>query len=118
MNRTKKIHGIIHMCALACGGIGAGLAQIPGTDSAAILPLQTAMIVAIASEHGVSIAKGAAADLILTFSAALVGRTTSQLLVGWIPGLGNIINASTAAGITEAIGWTAHRYFEKTEIAD
>ncbi|WP_105530663.1 hypothetical protein [Solimicrobium silvestre] len=71
----------------------------------------------IAAEHGVSISKGIAADLLLTFTATMVGRTASQFLVGWIPVAGNIINASTAASVTEVIGWAANAYFEKTEIA-
>ncbi|MET3107019.1 uncharacterized protein (DUF697 family) [Oxalobacteraceae bacterium GrIS 2.11] len=109
----QKIHGIIHTCAAACAGIGAGLAQIPGSDSAAIVPLQTAMIVSIAAEHGASVSHGLAADLLLTFTATMAGRTVSQFLLGWIPVAGNIINASTAAAITEAIGWAANSYFEK-----
>ena len=117
ITHSKKIHGIIHTCAAACAGVGAGLAQVPGSDSAAIVPLQTAMIVSIAAEHGASVSKGLAADLLLTFTATMVGRTASQFLVGWIPVAGNIINASTAASITEIIGWTANAYFEKTEIA-
>lgn len=112
---NQKIHGIIHLCATACAGVGAGLAQVPGSDSAAIIPLQTAMIVSIVSEHGVSIGKGVAAELLLTFTAAMAGRTASQLLIGWIPVAGNIINASTAATITEAIGWAANAYFEKSD---
>ena len=89
-----------------------GLAQIPGSDSAVIVPLQTAMIVGIGSEHSVKITKGAAADLLLTFSATMAGRTLSQFLVGWVPGYGNALNAATAFSLTEAIGCAADAYFE------
>ena len=109
--KAQKVHGIIHCASLACGAIGAGLAQVPGSDSAAIFPLQTAMIIAIASEHGVTVGKTAAAELLLTFSATVVGRTLSQVLVGWLPGLGNALNAVAAAGVTETIGWAANEYF-------
>ncbi|MBJ9924670.1 hypothetical protein [Burkholderia cenocepacia] len=109
--KTQKVHGIIHGTSLACGAIGAGLAQVPGSDSAAIVPLQTAMIVGIANEHGISVGKTAAADLLLTFSATVIGRTLSQVLIGWAPGLGNALNAVTAASVTEAIGWAANEYF-------
>jgi uncharacterized protein (DUF697 family) len=115
LTRNEKVHGIIHACAAACAGVGAGLAQVPGSDSAAIVPLQTAMITAIASEHGVSVSKGVAADLLLTFSASMAGRAASQYLIGWLPGVGNLVNAATAAAITEAIGWAADAYFEKNE---
>lgn len=41
----------------------------------------------------------------------MAGRGISQVLVGWIPGYGNAINATTAAAVTEAIGWAADAYF-------
>jgi len=111
--RNQRVHGIIHAAAAAAAAVGAGLAQVPGADSPLLAAIQTTMIIAIAHEHGASITKVAAADLLLTFTAACVGRGISQLLVGWIPGLGNIINAATAAALTEAIGWAADGYFEK-----
>ena len=46
-------------------------------------------------------------------AAAIGGRTVSQFLVGWIPGLGNAINAGTAASITEGIGWYVAKNFSK-----
>lgn len=113
--KNQKIHGIIHLASAACAGIGGGLAQVPGSDSVAIVPIQTAMILAIGNEHGVTLTKAAAADLLLTFTATMGGRFLSQVLVGWVPGVGNIINASTAAALTEAIGWGADTYFAESE---
>lgn len=43
---------------------------------------------------------------------SVVGRGASQVAVGWIPGAGNAINATTAFAITEAVGWAAYKYFE------
>ena len=40
-------------------------------------------------------------------------RLASQFLVGWIPGLGNAVNAATAAGITETLGWKVADKFDK-----
>lgn len=71
------------------------------------------MIIAVAHEHGAAITKAAAADLLLTFAATDVVRGISQWLVGWVPGWGNAINATTAAGTTEAVGWAADSYFAK-----
>ncbi len=115
VTRNQKIHGIIHTASVACAGIGAGLAQVPGSDSVAIIPIQTTMIIAIANEHAVTLTKTAAADLLLTFTATMGGRLLSQVLVGWVPGFGNAINASTAAALTEAIGWAANSYFEESK---
>ena len=96
---------------------GGGLAQVPGSDAAVITPIQVAMIVAIGAEHGTPIGKSAAAELVLPFSAAVVGRGLSQCLLGWVPGLGNAVNAITAAALTEAIGWAADAYFADGNVA-
>ena len=48
--------------------------------------------------------------------AGTVGRTTAQVLVGWLPGVGNIINAVTAATLTEAVGWILAKEFEKQRV--
>ena len=112
--RDQKIHGVIHTAAAGAAAVGAGLAQIPGSDAPIIAGIQTTMIIAIAEEHGVSITKAAAADLLLTFAATAAGRGISQVLVGWIPGWGNAINACTAAALTEAVGWVADKYFSES----
>ncbi|MHB8353699.1 MAG: hypothetical protein ACYDCF_04565 [Burkholderiales bacterium] len=45
--QAQKIHRIIHEAALASAAAGASLAQVPGADEAAILPIQAAMVMAI-----------------------------------------------------------------------
>ena len=111
MASNHKIHGIIHTASASAAAVGAGLAQIPGSDAPVIAGIQTTMILAIADEHDVKVSKAAAADLLLTFAATTGGRALSQALVGWIPGYGNVINAATAASLTEAVGWAADEYF-------
>jgi uncharacterized protein (DUF697 family) len=113
--RNQKIHGIIHVASASAAGVGSGLAQLPGADAPVLVSIQTAMIVAIAHQHGVEITKALATEVLVGYAATTGGRFVSQLLVGWIPGFGNVINASTAAAITEAIGWAADRYFAKTD---
>jgi uncharacterized protein (DUF697 family) len=110
---NNKIHAIIHTASVTAGGIGGGLAQLPGADMPALVALQTAMIIAIGHEHGCEITKANAKTILLTYPASYGGRALSQFLVGWIPGYGNAINASTAMSITETIGWAADAYFRK-----
>ncbi len=69
------------------------------------------MIISVAAEYGVSLNQAAAVSLLSTFSATMAGRFASQVLLGWMPGLGNAINAATAATITELVGWVANEYF-------
>jgi len=99
---------IIHGAATAAGAAGAGMAQIPGSDNAVITPIQVAMIIAIGRYHNQGIEDAAALSILSSVSAGVVGRTVSQMIIGWIPGIGNTINAITAASITEAIGWAAN----------
>ena len=114
---NQKVHGIVHTAATAAAAVGAGLAQLPGSDGPVLAGIQTTMIIAIAHEHSAQITKAAAADLLLTFTATHVGRGISQWLVGWVPGWGNAINASTAAALTEAVGWAADAYFGEQRAA-
>lgn len=104
-SEKKSCHRIIHTASLATGGVGAGLAQLPGTDNAAIVPIQLAMIIALGRVFDMDITKSSAEATLATAAATVVGRGISQALVGWIPGVGNVINATTAATITEGIGW-------------
>ena len=111
MMSKKGVHVLIHSASVAAGGVGAGLAQIPGADAPVLMSIQAGMVMGIAAQYDVSLQKTAAADLVLTFAAAMAGRGISQLLLGWFPVLGNALNATTAAAITEAIGWAANTYF-------
>lgn len=108
-----KCHGIIHSASVAAGGVGAGLAQIPGSDNVIIIPIQTGMIISLGAVFGIKLSESTAESTLATVTATLVGRGISQLLVGWVPGIGNIINATTAAGITETIGWTVANEFDR-----
>ena len=108
---SSTIHTIIHGASAAAGAAASGMAQIPGSDNAVIAPIQIAMIIAIAKEYGKSIDEAVAVTVLAELSAVVVGRTVSQVLVGWVPGFGNAINAATAASITEAIGWAANNKF-------
>lgn len=111
--KNQKIHSIIHSTSVTAGGIGAGLAQLPGSDMPVLMALQVGMIVAIGHQHGCDVTKAKAKSILLTLPAGYGGRSLSQFLIGWIPGFGNAINASTAIAITEAIGWAANAYFEE-----
>lgn len=100
-----KCHAIIHSASASAGAVGAGLAQIPCSDNAVITPIQLVMTVSLGRVFGIELTDCTAKAALASVTAATVGRTASQLLLGWIPIAGNIINASTAVSITEAIGW-------------
>ena len=106
-----KCNVIIHGASVVCGGVGAGLAQVPTSDNAVIVPFQITMIINLGKVFDLNITESIAKSIIASVVASLVGRTVSQVLVGWIPGIGNVINTATAAGITETIGWVAVKNF-------
>ena len=110
-SQKKKCNTIIHTASGAAGGVGTGLAQIPLSDNAIITPIQITMIVSLAAVFDIRLTEGAAKGILAGASASFIGRGISQVLFGWIPGLGNAINTATAAGITEAIGWMAVAHF-------
>jgi uncharacterized protein (DUF697 family) len=103
-----KAHIIIHGAATAAAAVGGGLAQIPASGSLVITPIQISMIIALGSLHGKALEKSSALSILAVAYGPFVGRTMSQLLIGWIPGVGNAINAATAFVVTESIGWAAH----------
>lgn len=117
-SQLKACHAIIHSASVAAGGVGTGLAQIPLADTAVITPIQVAMITSLGSVFEIHITEGVAKGIIGSVAAAFVGRSVSQVLIGWIPGIGNAINTATAAGITEAVGWVAVKHFATLSEAD
>lgn len=113
----NKCHAIIHTASVSAGAIGAGLAQIPCSDNAVITPIQLTMTVALGRVFGLELTDSAARASLASVAAATLGRTASQLLLGWIPVAGNIVNACTAASLTEAIGWLLAEDFAKETTA-
>ena len=113
--QKKKCRAIIHSASVSAGVVGAGLAQLPGSDNAVIVPIQITMTIALGAVFGKKLTKSAATSSLATATASTAGRAISQFLVGWVPGIGNAINAATAAGITEAIGWAVARDFDKNK---
>lgn len=106
-------NGIIHSASAATAVVGGGLAQVPGSDNIIITPIQLAMAVSLGRVFGITIDQSAAKAAVASAAAATTGRTASQVLLGRFPGVGNVINAITAATLTEAIGWMMAKDFEK-----
>lgn len=114
--QTIACNTIIHTASASAGAIGAGLAQLPCSDSLVLVPIQTAMVIAIAKVFGFELSDGVAKAAIASAAGTAVGRGISQIGIGWLPVVGNIINAATAASITEGIGWAvANEYDSKAE---
>jgi len=118
-SQRSSSHAIIHASASACAVAGGGLAQIPGSDSAVIVPLQVSMIASLGFVFDIEISESSAKTALATYTATMVGRGLSQVLVGWVPVWGNALNASTAFAITESIGWAiAHDFANQKKFSN
>lgn len=111
--QNSSCHKIIHTAATSAGAIGAGLAQLPMSDNLAIMPIQIAMVASLGKVFGRDLSETTIKALLGAAAGTIAGRTASQVLLGWIPFLGNAINASSAFGVTEAIGWKIANDFDK-----
>lgn len=111
--QRTKCHAIIHTASAAAAGVGAGLAQVPGSDNALLTPIQLTMTISLGKVFDINLSESAALAAIGSVAASTIGRTASQFLVGWIPGIGNAINATTAATLTESMGWLLADQFSK-----
>lgn len=108
-----KCNAIIHSASAGAAAIGAGLAQVPCSDNLIITPIQLTMAISLGAVFGIELSQGAAKAAVASAAAATVGRTASQVVCGWIPVAGNVVNACTAAAITEGIGWIMANEFER-----
>jgi len=106
-----KCHGIIHSFSTGSGAVGAGLAQIPVSDSFIITPMQIMMIVALGDVFGVKLSKSAAAAMAAS-TASLFGKSASKV-IAHIPVIGNVANGVTAVSITELLGWKVVEEFSQ-----
>lgn len=111
--QKEKCHAIIHTASAAATAIGAGLAQVPGSDNALLTPIQLTMTIGLGKVFEIELTESAALAAIGSVAASTIGRTASQFLVGWIPGIGNAINAATAAALTESMGWLLADQFSR-----
>ena len=104
-DQKSACHKIIHGASGAAAAVGAGFAQLPMSDNAVLVPIQITMVCALGKVFKIELTESIAKGVVLSIAAGYGGRLISQILVGWIPGLGNAVNATTAAGLTEAVGW-------------
>lgn len=93
--------------------MGAGLAQIPCSANLVITLIQLAMTIGLGQVFGIDLSESSAKAALASAAAAAIDRTVAQVLVGWLSGVGNFINAGTAASLTEAISWMLAEDFAK-----
>jgi len=90
------------------------------SDNVPLIAIQITMAVSLGNVFDLELSDSAARGLIMTTLASMTGpvlaRAATQWLVGWWPGAGNTINAATAAGLTEALGWILVKEFHRQHL--
>ena len=88
------------------------MAQLPCSDAVAIAPVEVTLTVAIGGIFGIRLNQSSAEATVASTTATLCGRGLSQVLVGWLPGFGNVFNAVTAAAVVQLLGWAVAKDFD------
>ena len=100
------------MIGAAAVAAAAGASPIPFSDAALVVPIQIGMLAAISASFGVELSKAFFRTLVAamagTTGATFAGRAIVSNLLKFIPGVGSVaggaISATTAAGLTTALG--------------
>ena len=103
-DQKKRCGVIIHGSATAAGAAGA-LSLVPGPDAVIIMPIQVAMVAALAHACDAPLSKSLARSAAYAALGQILGKGSARLFGMWIPGLGQVVRAGVAFSVTQAIGW-------------
>lgn len=110
----EKCQYIIHGSAAAAAAIG--FIPLPGADLAPICAVQSAMIVALSRVFKLAITDETARQMAKTFIVGNIGKMLVSQFSKLVPILGGGVNATVAAGLTEALGWEVVEEFDKKNL--
>lgn len=103
----KKCHAVIHSASAASATVGA--IPIPFSDTVPITAAQIGMIGALGKVFGVTLSEAVEKKLLISVGLTQQAGRTAASVLKMIPGAGTVaggvIGASTAAVLTEALGW-------------
>lgn len=103
----RKCHAAIHTATAASAAAGA--IPIPMSDAIPITAAQIGMIISLGKVFDITLSQSAAKSIAGVTLAQQAGRAVASNLLKMIPGVGTlvggVIGASTAAALTEALGW-------------
>ena len=99
----KKCHIAIHTATTAAAAAGA--IPIPMSDAIPITAAQIAMIISLGKIFDVVLSQSAAKSIVSVTITQQAGRALYANILKTIPVAGSVIGATTAAMITEALGW-------------
>ena len=92
------------IAASAAAAATTAAVPIPIADAVALAPIQFGMMGRTAAIYGLELKVMMSAQALAQLAAQIVGRALARGLIKLIPGVGSVINASVAAGLTTATG--------------
>ena len=102
----KKCHIAIHSATTAAAAAGA--IPIPMSDAIPITAAQAAMIISLGKIFGISLSQSSAKTIASVVVTQHAGRAIFTNILKCTPGgnlVGAVVGATTAAALTEALGW-------------
>lgn len=103
----KKCHIAIHSATAAAATAGA--LPIPMSDAVPITAAQIGMIIALGKAFDVTLSEAAAKSIVGVGLTQQAGRAVASNILKMVPGVGTVVGgvvgATTAAALTEALGW-------------
>lgn len=112
----KNCHAIIHSASAAAAAAGA--IPLPVADAIPISAAQITMIIALGKNFGLTIGRSTAESIAGVGLAVHVGRFIFANGMKILPGIGSIVGATTAAAITEALGWLVADDFYRISVGE
>jgi uncharacterized protein (DUF697 family) len=111
--RKAKATKIIDDIAQTAATLTAVFSQIPGMGVATLTKLYLEMLAKIAALFNQELEAQAARSLALTACNHYAGAIFRKSVLGWIPLIGNAINAKITYDLTKNIGWFFYHHFDR-----
>lgn len=116
----KHKQGAIAITVAATASAGVAVSPIPFSDAALLVPIQTGLVVKLASIYGLKAEMGVITGFVGGAAISNLGKSLAGNLLKFIPAIGTIagaaINAGVASAITSAIGITLNEAMYRNAI--
>lgn len=120
-NQRNACHMIIHTNTATATGLASVSNMLPGADNVYLALNVGLMTAELAFVFDLSLGEAAAETVGMAvlshYKTAITARLVSQWTVGWLPLLGNAINAATMAYLLEDIVWAVADAFDAASSA-
>lgn len=114
LSKDERAKTVIRNYALSAAGVA--LEPIPIVDSFLLAPVQIAMVIHLGKIHGKKITKSIASGLVNTIGLAFIGNELFLLIVGFFPGIKQVIGPSVAFSLTWVSGLIINELFASNNL--